>query len=125
MAMRIMARRFVAQLESSASMRSSMMRQTRLRSDKNILSEEEKAAENIYIRKREQEIKEKLARKSAGQAGTPPPVDGTPKTEASPNPPIGTPEGSYRNVAVVAGVIAAFASYWLLSGSKKKDEKDH
>ncbi|OAE25912.1 hypothetical protein AXG93_949s1020 [Marchantia polymorpha subsp. ruderalis] len=48
MAMRVMARRFVAQVESS-SLRSSM-RQTRFRSDKNILSEEEKAAENIYIR---------------------------------------------------------------------------
>ncbi|KAL2631152.1 hypothetical protein R1flu_015838 [Riccia fluitans] len=58
MAMRIMARRFIVQLESN-SLRSSslcMMHQSRLPSDKGILSEEEKAAENNYIRKREEEL---------------------------------------------------------------------
>ncbi|BBN07460.1 hypothetical protein MPTK1_4g03930 [Marchantia polymorpha subsp. ruderalis] len=120
MAMRVMARRFVAQVESS-SLRSSM-RQTRFRSDKNILSEEEKAAENIYIRRKEQEQAEKHARKGLTDA-TPPPV--SPVTPAKAETPAATQEGSYRNTAVVAGVIAAAAAYWLLSGSSKKEEKEH
>ncbi|KAL2631154.1 hypothetical protein R1flu_015840 [Riccia fluitans] len=58
MAVRIMARRFMAQLERNTLRSSSMylMRQTRLRSDRVIHREEEKKAEDMYTRREEEEF---------------------------------------------------------------------
>ncbi|KAL2631157.1 hypothetical protein R1flu_015843 [Riccia fluitans] len=58
MAVRIMARRFMAQLERNSLRSSSMylMRQTRLRSDRVIHREEEKKAEDMYTWREEEEF---------------------------------------------------------------------
>ncbi|OAY78467.1 uncharacterized protein At2g27730, mitochondrial [Ananas comosus] len=94
-----------------------------------VLGEEEKAAENVYIKKVEQEKLEKLARKGpkSGEATSATPKG--PEVEANPS---GTPGSSTsgvstdtnRNYAVLAGTIAAVSGlgWYLLSKPKKSDE---
>ncbi|KAK9280588.1 hypothetical protein L1049_014282 [Liquidambar formosana] len=99
----------------------------RLSSSGKILSEEEKAAENVYIKKIEQEKLEKLARKgpkpeentvtsSGGSA-----ADVKPSAPASSTSRVSTDK--YRNYAVVAGVVTGFGALgWYLKSSAKKPE---
>ncbi|XP_062083009.1 uncharacterized protein At2g27730, mitochondrial [Humulus lupulus] len=94
-----------------------------------ILSEEEKAAENVYIKKIEKEKLEKLARK-----GPKPEETATASSEAAAKPAAPTTSASgestqkvstdkNRNYAVVAGVVTACAALgWYLRGSEKKKE---
>ncbi|KAL5579789.1 hypothetical protein UlMin_012231 [Ulmus minor] len=95
-----------------------------------VLGEEEKAAENIYIKKAEKEKLEKLAHKG------PKPEEATASSGASvtDSKPFGSTTASgastekvstdkYRNYAVVAGVITAFGAVgWYLRGTAKKPE---
>ncbi|KAL5056259.1 hypothetical protein RYX36_036941 [Vicia faba] len=95
-----------------------------------VLGEEEKAVENAYFKKAEQEKLEKLARKgpqpeakpAAGSSGT--------VTDAKPSS-SGHAETSsakvstdkYRNYGVVAGTITILAAVgWYLKGTAKKPE---
>ncbi|KAK7263415.1 hypothetical protein RJT34_31004 [Clitoria ternatea] len=95
-----------------------------------VLSEEEKAAENAYFKKAEQEKLEKLARKGPQPEATPGAGSGGSVTGS-------TPSGSghagttadkvstdkYRNYAVVAGTITFFGALgWYLKGTAKKPE---
>ncbi|XP_073135393.1 uncharacterized protein At2g27730, mitochondrial [Henckelia pumila] len=98
----------------------------RMSSSGKVLSEEEKAAENIYIKKMEQEKLEKLARKGpkAGEApagssgGTANVADANPSGQTSSTSKTST--DTYKNYAVVAGLVTiAAASGWYLFGSKK------
>ncbi|XP_010685998.2 uncharacterized protein At2g27730, mitochondrial [Beta vulgaris subsp. vulgaris] len=94
-----------------------------------VLSEEEKAAENVYIKKMEKEKLEKLARQgpkpTEGQATS----SGAPATEAvkPSGPDTSAPKTStdkHRNYAILAGLITAVGAggwYWK-SGSKKTEE---
>ncbi|KAF7823220.1 copper ion-binding protein [Senna tora] len=95
-----------------------------------ILSEEEKAAENVYIKKTEQEKLEKLARKgpqaeekaAAGSGGSV--TDAKPglgSTGTSSTEKVSTDKN--RNYAVVAGTITILGALgWYLKGSSKKPE---
>ena len=89
-----------------------------------ILGEEEKAAENVYIKKTEQEKLEKLARK--GPKPEEKPVDAKPSSSASSGAGASTEKVStdkYRNYAVVAGVVTGFGALgWYLKSSGKKQE---
>ncbi|KAJ7948008.1 Copper ion-binding protein [Quillaja saponaria] len=95
-----------------------------------VLSEEEKAAENIYIKKIEQEKLEKLARKgpkpeerpAAGSGGsvTDTKPSGSSTAGASTNK-VSTDK--YRNYAVVAGTLTVLGAVgWYLKGTAKKPE---
>ncbi|KAG6415176.1 hypothetical protein SASPL_122580 [Salvia splendens] len=89
----------------------------RLSSSGKVLSEEEKAAENIYIKKMEQEKLEKLAQKG--------PASGT-VADAKPSSGSGTSEtpnvstDKHRNYGVVVGIGTALAAFGWYMGSKKK-----
>ncbi|VAI00485.1 unnamed protein product [Triticum turgidum subsp. durum] len=107
--------------------------QTRLRSSGKVLSEEERAAENVYIKKMEQEKREKLARKQGPSTGEQAPS--TPSagagdvntagagstTSASA---AGTSTDKNRNYAVLAGTLAGLSAlgWYLLSKPKKTEE---
>ncbi|KAI3461287.1 hypothetical protein Pfo_017950 [Paulownia fortunei] len=102
----------------------------RLSSSGKVLSEEEKAAENVYIKKVEQEKLEKLARKgpkpdetpatSSGDAGSV--ADAKPSGQTSSTPKASTDK--YRNYAVVAGIATIAAAYgWYLGSRKTKPEE--
>ncbi|KAB2619835.1 hypothetical protein D8674_040485 [Pyrus ussuriensis x Pyrus communis] len=101
----------------------------RFSSSGKILSEEEKAAENVYIKKIEQEKLEKLARKGlkpeekpAGSSGGPV-SDAKPSASSSGASTAKVSTDKYRNYAVVAGVMTAAASLgWYLKASRKKEE---
>nr|CAD1838589.1 unnamed protein product [Ananas comosus var. bracteatus] len=91
--------------------------------------EEEKAAENVYIKKVEQEKLEKLARKGpkSGEATSATPKG--PEVEANPSGTSGSSTSGVstdtnRNYAVLAGTIAAVSGlgWYLLSKPKKSDE---
>ncbi|PON48186.1 copper ion binding protein [Trema orientale] len=106
-------------------------RTRRFSSGGKVLSEEEKAAENVYIKKTEQEKLEKLARKGPKPEENPSASSGASATEAKPSATASTSGAStekvstdkYRNYAVVAGVITAFGAVgWYLRGSEKKQE---
>ncbi|KAG7012707.1 putative protein, mitochondrial [Cucurbita argyrosperma subsp. argyrosperma] len=95
-----------------------------------ILSEEEKAAENIYIKKIEQEKLEKLARK--GPKPEEKPVESVaesiPSGSASSGSGASTEKISsdkYRNYAVVAGTVTIFGALGWYLKSKKKPEEVH
>lgn len=101
----------------------------RLSSGGKVLSEEEKAAENVYIKKMEQDKLEKLARKGPQPGEQPPANPEAPATGAKPS----TTEGSSsagvstdqnRNYAVLAGTVAALSGlgWYLLSKPKKSEE---
>ncbi|KAL8479879.1 hypothetical protein ACS0TY_026203 [Phlomoides rotata] len=98
----------------------------RLSSSGKMFSEEEKAAENIYIKKMEQEKLDKLARKGPKPDETPASSSGSvadakPSGETSSIPKTST--DSYKNYAVVAGIAtAAAATGWYLGSKKTKPE---
>ncbi|CAA0833804.1 Uncharacterized protein - mitochondrial [Striga hermonthica] len=96
-----------------------------------VLSEEEKAAENVYIKKMEQEKLEKLARKgpkadeasatSAGGSGSV--ADAKPSAGQSSSAPNASTDKD-KNYAVAAGIFtiaAAFGWYW---ASRKKQPEE-
>ncbi|GMY15798.1 Copper ion binding isoform 1 [Fagus crenata] len=96
-----------------------------------VFGEEEKAAENIYIKRSEQEKLEKLARKGPKPEETPATSSGGSVTDAKPTSSSSASEAStekvstdkYRNYAVLAGTITVFASLgWYLKASAKKPE---
>ncbi|XP_058099668.1 uncharacterized protein At2g27730, mitochondrial [Magnolia sinica] len=93
-----------------------------------VLSEEEKAAENIFIQKTEREKLEKLARKGYKPEEQPTATAGATATDAKPSGPSSSTSGvstdKDRNYAVLAGFIAAAAALgWYLTSSAKKPEE--
>ncbi|KAA8544250.1 hypothetical protein F0562_022262 [Nyssa sinensis] len=100
----------------------------RLSSSGKILSEEEKAAENVYVKKTEQEKLEKLARKgpqpeekAATSSGSASDVKPSGPAASSTS---GVSTDKYRNYAVVAGVVTGLAALgWYLKSSAKKPEE--
>ncbi|KAM7496931.1 hypothetical protein LguiA_021345 [Lonicera macranthoides] len=108
----------------------------RFSSNGRVLGEEEKAAENVYIKKIEQEKLEKLARKgpkpeekattSAGGPGGPETVVPEAKPSATSSSTEGVSTDKYRNYAVLAGVITALGGLgWYLKSRDKKAEEVH
>ncbi|KAM3310142.1 hypothetical protein ACQJBY_031057 [Aegilops geniculata] len=102
--------------------------QTRLRSSGKVLSEEERAAENVYIKKMEQEKREKLARKQGPSTGeqapsTPSAAAADVSSTASAST-AGTSTDKNRNYAVLAGTLAGLSAlgWYLLSKPKKTEE---
>ncbi|KAJ0976714.1 hypothetical protein J5N97_012188 [Dioscorea zingiberensis] len=92
-----------------------------------ILSEEEKAAENVYIKKMEQEKLEKLARKGVNTEGQPSATaagDVKPSGAAASSSTSGVSTDKNRNYAVVAGTVTALSAlgWYLLSKPKKTEE---
>ncbi|XP_061376280.1 uncharacterized protein At2g27730, mitochondrial-like [Gastrolobium bilobum] len=95
-----------------------------------ILSEEEKAAENAYFKKAEQEKLEKLARKGPQPEATSTAGSGGSVTDAKPSSSGATGTSAdkvstdkNRNYAVVAGTITIIAAMgWYLKGTAKKPE---
>ncbi|XP_044505402.1 uncharacterized protein At2g27730, mitochondrial-like [Mangifera indica] len=99
-----------------------------------VLSEEEKAAENIYIKKTEQEKLEKLAQKgpkpdekptaTSGAGTDAKPSSSAPAAGASTEK-VSTDKG--QNYAVVAGIFAGLGAlgWYLKSSWKKVDEVKH
>ncbi|XP_048569041.1 uncharacterized protein At2g27730, mitochondrial isoform X2 [Triticum urartu] len=102
--------------------------QTRLRSSGKVLSEEERAAENVYIKKMEQEKREKLARKgpSTGEQApsTPSAAAGDVSSSTASASAAGTSTDKNRNYAVLAGTLAGLSAlgWYLLSKPKKTEE---
>ncbi|KAK1410943.1 hypothetical protein QVD17_37486 [Tagetes erecta] len=106
----------------------------RFSSSGKILSEEEKAAENIYIKKVEQEKLEKLARQgqkaaeassaSSGGSGS---VPGTAsRSTASSSSTGGVSTDKYKNYAIVAGALTGLGALgWYLKSKDKKTEDLH
>ncbi|OIT08746.1 PREDICTED: uncharacterized protein At2g27730, mitochondrial-like [Nicotiana attenuata] len=102
----------------------------RLSSSGKVLGEEERAAENVYIKKVEKEKLEKLARKgpkpeeeaatSSGVSGSV--TDATASAQTSSTP--GVSDDKYRNYAVVAGLVTGVGAlgWYLLSKDKKAEE---
>nr|XP_043635006.1 uncharacterized protein At2g27730, mitochondrial isoform X1 [Erigeron canadensis] len=97
-----------------------------------ILSEEEKAAENIYIKKMEQEKLEKLARKgqqaegaSGGSGGSGSGADASASgSTASSSSAGGVSTDNYKNYAVVAGLLTGLGALgWYLTSNDKKTEE--
>ncbi|XP_027083491.1 uncharacterized protein At2g27730, mitochondrial [Coffea eugenioides] len=103
----------------------------RFSSSGKVLSEEEKAAENVYIKKIEQEKLEKLARKgpkaeetATGSGGSGSVADAKPSAQSSSTPGVSTDK--YRNYAVVAGAVTLLgAGGWYLLSKDKKAEEVH
>ncbi|XP_052185453.1 uncharacterized protein At2g27730, mitochondrial [Diospyros lotus] len=100
----------------------------RLSSSGKILSEEERAAENVYIKKTEQEKLEKLARKGPKPEEKPATSSGGPASDVKASETTSSTSGvstdKYRNYAVVAGVVTGFGAlgWWYLGSSKKTEE---
>ena len=99
----------------------------RFSSSGKILSEEEKAAENVYIKKTEQEKLEKLARKGpkpeekAGGSVTDSVPSGSASTSGASTEKISTDK--HRNYAVVAGTVTILGALgWYLKSKKKPEE---
>ncbi|XP_015872743.1 uncharacterized protein At2g27730, mitochondrial [Ziziphus jujuba] len=103
----------------------------RFSSSGKILSEEEKAAENVYIKKIEQEKLEKLARKgpkpdeatetSGGSVADSKPSGSTSSAGGASTERVSTDK--YRNYAVVAGVVTGLGALgWYLKSNAKKPE---
>ncbi|WCJ41835.1 copper ion binding [Euphorbia peplus] len=98
-----------------------------------VLSEEEKAAENIYIKKMEQEKLEKLARKGpkpeekATSAASASAADVKPSGSATSAGGASTEKVSTdknRNYAVIAGTVTIFGALgWYLNSRGKKTEE--
>ncbi|KAK7404849.1 hypothetical protein VNO78_05855 [Psophocarpus tetragonolobus] len=93
-----------------------------------ILSEEEKAAENAYFKKAEQEKLEKLARKGPQPEGNASTGGSVTDTKPSGSGHTGTSTDrvstdKYRNYAVVAGTITILGALgWYVKGTAKKPE---
>ncbi|XP_047968024.1 uncharacterized protein At2g27730, mitochondrial-like [Salvia hispanica] len=92
----------------------------RLSSSGKVLSEEEKAAENIYIKKMEQEKLEKLAQKgpASGSVADAKPSGGSSSSGTSETPNVSTDK--HRNYGVVVGIGTALAAVGWYLGSRKK-----
>ncbi|XP_015058558.1 uncharacterized protein At2g27730, mitochondrial isoform X1 [Solanum pennellii] len=99
----------------------------RLSSSGKVLSEEEKAAENVYIKKMEKEKLEKLARQgpkpgeqAAGGSGSVP--DAASSAQASSTSRVS--DDKYRNYGVLAGLITGVGAlgWYLMSKDKKTEE---
>ncbi|XP_044483107.1 uncharacterized protein At2g27730, mitochondrial-like [Mangifera indica] len=96
-----------------------------------VLSEEEKAAENVYIKKTEQAKLEKLAQKGPKPEAKPAatPGAGTDAKPSSSAPTAGAPTEKVstdknRNYAVLAGTVTALGALgWYLKSSGKKAEE--
>ncbi|CAA2942869.1 unnamed protein product [Olea europaea subsp. europaea] len=104
----------------------------RFSSSGKVLSEEEKAAENVYIKKKEQEKLEKLARKgpkpeetaTTSSGGTGSISEAETSSQTSSTAKVSTDK--YRNYAVVAGLATAFAAFgWYYGSKKNKSEEVH
>ncbi|KAL6575748.1 hypothetical protein OROMI_011737 [Orobanche minor] len=103
----------------------------RFSSSGKVLSEEEKAAENVYIKKMEQEKLEKLARKGPKSDETPAASSGGPTASVADAKPTGetssTPKVSRdeaKNIAVAAGLATiAFGFGWFWGARKERREK--
>ncbi|KAL8148123.1 uncharacterized protein At2g27730, mitochondrial [Apium graveolens] len=100
----------------------------RFSSSGKVLSEEEKAAENVYIKKIEKEKLEKLARKgpnpeekpptAAGESGSVTDAKATSQTSNS-----GVSTDKHRNYAVLAGTVTLLGALgWYLKSNKKQEE---
>ncbi|KAE8688731.1 Detected protein of confused Function [Hibiscus syriacus] len=97
-----------------------------------ILSEEEKAAENVYIKKIEQEKLEKLTRKGpkpeekaeAGSGGSVAEPNLSTSTTGASTEKVSTDK--YRNYGVLAGVVtfAGALGWYLMSKEKKQEVRD-
>ncbi|CAH2060438.1 unnamed protein product [Thlaspi arvense] len=90
-----------------------------------VLSEEEKAAENVFIKKMEQEKLEKIARQGPGEqaaAGSASEAKASGAAAAESGPKVS--EDKHRNYAVVAGVVTVFGAigWYMKSGGKKQPE---
>ncbi|KAK4753745.1 hypothetical protein SAY87_001849 [Trapa incisa] len=102
----------------------------RLSSGGKVLSEEEKAAENVYIKKMEKDKLEKIAHKeakaeaAAAGSGGGPVADAKPSghsTSGASTEKLSTDK--YRNYGVLAGTITILGAVgWYLKASKKKPE---
>ncbi|KAJ4783172.1 copper ion binding protein [Rhynchospora pubera] len=92
-----------------------------------VLSEEEKAAENVYIKKMEQEKLEKAARQGPKAAESSTASSGDAKAGASVHESSteGASTDKNRNYAVVAGTVAfaGVLGWYLLSKPKKSKEE--
>ncbi|KVG93227.1 uncharacterized protein At2g27730, mitochondrial-like [Cynara cardunculus var. scolymus] len=102
----------------------------RFSSSGKILSEEEKAAENVYIKKAEQEKLEKLARKgqqaeaTSGGSGTGSGSNANPSESIAST--GGVSSDKNRNYAVIAGVVTGLGALgWYLKSKNKKTEELH
>ncbi|CAM6091533.1 unnamed protein product [Calypogeia fissa] len=132
MAMRMAVRRWPGASQVRSMMRSGRQQEQQLQQSRAYadevytgkgLDEKEKAAENRYIRQKEEEAKLKKA--AAGEASqTAAGIESVASTVSKAT--ASADSGGFRNTAVVAGIIAAVAGYWLLSssGSPKKAEKE-
>ncbi|KAL8217132.1 hypothetical protein R6Q57_023969 [Mikania cordata] len=91
-----------------------------------VLGEEEKAAENVYIKKTEREKLEKLANKGPKPEETP--VVNTVDAKASEPTAASAPKevstDVHRNYAVLAGIVTGLSAlgWYLLSKDKKTEE---
>lgn len=96
--------------------------QSRAFSDGRVLSEEERAAENMYIKKMEKEKLEK-AKQGIKHEG---PEAGSSTSESGSSSVPGVSTDSSKNIAVFAGVVAVLAVGWWLvrPRSKKQEEKN-
>ncbi|CAL0304011.1 unnamed protein product [Lupinus luteus] len=96
-----------------------------------VLGEEEKAAENAYFKKAEQEKLEKLARKGPQPEATAAAGSGGSVADAKPSGSAYTNTSAHkvstdknRNYAVLAGTITALSALgWYLKGTAKKPEE--
>ncbi|KAF5179091.1 copper ion binding protein [Thalictrum thalictroides] len=97
----------------------------RLSSSGKVLSEEEKAAENIFIKKTEQEKLEKLARKEPKPEETATSSGGS-TTDAKPSDAASSTSGAStdngRNYGFIHGVVVGVALGWYLKSRSKKSE---
>ncbi|KAI3879422.1 hypothetical protein MKW92_015879 [Papaver armeniacum] len=99
----------------------------RMSSGGRVLGEEERAAENIYIKKMEKEKLEKLARKGPENATPSAPVSEATTTASTPSAAASstskTSTDKNRNYGVIAGVVAGLGGLgWYLMASSKKPE---
>ncbi|XP_074302751.1 uncharacterized protein At2g27730, mitochondrial-like [Silene latifolia] len=104
----------------------------RFSSSGKILSEEEKAAENVYIKKMEKEKLEKAARQglkpeataAPGSGSGVPPVSDAAKASGAEASSSKVSSDKFRNYAVVAGALTVLgaAGWYLKSGTKKTEE---
>ncbi|CAH9079538.1 unnamed protein product [Cuscuta europaea] len=105
----------------------------RFSSSGKVLGKEEQAAENVYIKKMEQEKLDKLARKgptpeeqsAAGSRGSDSVTNAKPGVKASSSTP-GVSTDNYRNYGVLAGIIAGAGAlgWYLMSKDDKKVVQD-
>jgi len=127
-----MARRLVNP-SGEALLARSFVRREMSSGDGRVFHDEEKAAENIYIKKMEKEQLEKLARKGFSEAEAKKALEGHPEahpeavkilnesTSSSTN----TSTDSTSNYAVIGGIIGVLAiGYWYFSGSSKKEDEN-